>query len=163
MASYRFVLSAALMVVLAVPALSQVTAQEQDARIQSATQLARIMNPPESYEERHKQFRAALEPMFLAMEQQAGVPPASPDLRERANKQTEELWPSYEKYTRMFAEAYAAQFTAEELTDMMNFYSSPTGSKVVHVMPQIQVDMMKKVMADAMPKLQEQLRKATPQ
>lgn len=44
---------------------------------------------------------------------------------------------------------YARYFTADELRDMLAFYRSPTGAKMLKVMPQITAEMMAAIMQKA--------------
>lgn len=57
----------------------------------------------------------------------------------------------HDAYVRM----YAKYFTEKELEDLLNFYSSPTGRKVMDTLPQITADSMQLGMDKLGPKLEQ--------
>ena len=55
---------------------------------------------------------------------------------------------------------YAKYFTEKELTDIAAFYQSPTGKKMIDVMPQLMADGMKAGVDNLSPKFQEAITRA---
>ena len=72
-----------------------------------------------------------------------------------ANVKWEEIRPTY-------AKAYAAEFTEQELTDLLAFYESPTGKKLTAKAPGLSAEAsktMKEKMNSKMPELQAEVMK----
>lgn len=149
---------ALLVAMVASPAASQVTQQENTARLDTALRLAKVLNPPETFEQRQKQLEAGMLPVFQQIENQSGGNPP-PLAADQFKKVMDDVRPSYEQWTRTFAQAYAAHFSTDEMTDMIRFYSSPTGVKMQTIMPQITVEIMQQQMTELLPRIQETMRK----
>lgn len=140
---------------LASPLFAQVAVQEHDSRMQAAMRLVHLVSPRDSYREQLRTMYAGMTPMFEQASAQGSLPA---DFAERMTKVMEEVLP-YESYTRMFAELYAAHFTTEELNDLLRFYRSPTGAKMLSVSAQIGTEVVTRMNDQLMPKIQEAMRK----
>lgn len=65
---------------------------------------------------------------------------------------------SWEKLEGSIAEAYSSVYTDEEVKEIIKFYKSPTGQKLLKKMPELMqatMSVMQKSMKDIMPKVQE--------
>jgi uncharacterized protein len=66
-------------------------------------------------------------------------------------------------WNKMFAEVYASVFTSEEIDELIKFYKSPLGQKLLEKEPQLTKATMQKMqaeMAKIMPKIQAGMAKA---
>jgi hypothetical protein len=140
---------------ISIPALPQTAVQDTNDRMQAATRLARTLNPEETYRERLRTLYASMTPMFAQAAQQGALPP---DFGERMAKVMDEVMP-YETFIRIFADEYAQRFSVEELTEILRFYNSPTGAKMLNVSTDIGVDFMKRMSTEIMPKMQDAMRR----
>jgi hypothetical protein len=151
--SRRLVL--ALVVLLASASLVAQSAPDHEARMQVALRLARVLNPPDTYRDRMKTIYASMTPMFAQAAAAGALPP---DFAERMTKVMDEVMP-YEVFTRIFAEQYAAHFTVDELAEITQFYTSPTGAKMLAASTEIGAEFMKRMSTDLLPKMQEAMRR----
>lgn len=136
-------------------ALPQTTLRERNERLQVANRLARTLNAEDSYRDRLRTMYASMTPMFAQAGQQGALPP---DFGERMTKVMDEVMP-YDTFIRIFADEYAQRFSVEELTDILRFYTSPTGAKMLSVSTDIGVEFMRRVSTDIMPKMQDAMRR----
>lgn len=136
-------------------ALPQTTMQDRSDRMQVALRLARTLNPEDSYRDRLRTMYASMTPMFAQAAQQGTLPA---DFGERMTKVMDEVMP-YDTFIRIFAEQYAERFSVEELTEILRFYTSPTGAKMLNVSTDIGVEFMKRMSLEIMPKMQDAMRK----
>jgi hypothetical protein len=67
--------------------------------------------------------------------------------------------PLMEKTKELYVDAYAATFTAKELEELVDFYQSPVGQKLVDKQPQMIADVMQSSMALAQSLMPEMQRK----
>lgn len=137
------------------PALPQTTMQDRSDRMQTAMRLARTLNPEESYRDRLRTMYASMTPMFAQAAQQGTLPA---DFGERMTKVMDEVMP-YDTFIRIFGEQYAERFSVDELTEILRFYTSPTGAKMLNVSTDIGVEFMKRMSAEIMPRMQDAMRK----
>lgn len=147
-------LAAIAVFVLSLPVLPQTTMQDRNDRMQTAMRLARTLNPEESYRDRLRTMYASMTPMFAQAAEQGALPA---DFSQRMTRVMDEVMP-YDTFIRIFAEQYAERFSVEELTDILRFYSSPTGTKMLSVSTDIGVEFMKRMSTEIMPKMQDAMR-----
>ncbi|QIB32860.1 DUF2059 domain-containing protein [Ancylobacter pratisalsi] len=76
---------------------------------------------------------------------------ANPDLIRDLREVAQQLAPEYEKrrteIVQILARTYAAQFTVEELNELLTFYNSPVGRKLVERRQQILDDGLRNIQA----------------
>lgn len=70
----------------------------------------------------------------LYLQQNPGL---SKDLNEIAAKLRADLMPRMEELTNEMAKLYATHFTEQELKDILAFYKTPTGTKLLNEQPKI--------------------------
>jgi hypothetical protein len=70
-------------------------------------------------------------------------PSLSKDLNEVANQMRTELAPRFSELTDEVAKIYATNFTEQELKDILAFYKSPTGMKLLQQQPKVVDSSMK--------------------
>jgi hypothetical protein len=136
-------------------AMPQATGQERNDRLQTAIRLARTLNPEESYRDRLRTMYASMTPMFAQAAQQGALPP---DFGDRITRVMDEVMP-YDTFIRIFADEYAQRFSVEELVDILRFYNSPTGTKMLNVSTDIGVEFMKRMTTEIMPRMQDAMRR----
>jgi uncharacterized protein len=89
----------------------------------------------------------------LYLQQNPGL---AKDLNEIANKMRKDLQPRFSELTNEVARLYATHFTEHELKDMLAFYRSPTGKKMLAQQPDV-IDASMKFAQDWANKLSEQV------
>jgi hypothetical protein len=136
-------------------ALPQTTVQERNDRLQVANRLARTLNPEESYRDRLRTMYASMTPMFAQAAQQGALPA---DFGDRMTRVMDEVMP-YDTFIRIFADEYAQRFSVDELTEILHFYNSPTGAKMLNVSTDIGVQFMKRMTTEIMPRMQDAMRR----
>src|SRR5947209_12662075 len=146
---------AALTLMISFPLLPQTTMQDHSDRMQLAVRLAHTLNPEDSYRDRLRTMYASMTPMFAQAAQQGALPA---DFGERMTKVMDEVMP-YDTFIRIFADEYAQRFSVEELTEILRFYNSPTGAKMLNVSTDIGVELMKKMTAEMMQKMKDAMRR----
>jgi len=83
-------------------------------------------------------------------------PSLAKDLNEIANKMRKDLQPRFSELTNEVARLYATHFTEQELKDMLAFYKSPTGKKMLVQQPDV-INASMKFAQDWANKLSEQV------
>ncbi len=147
-------LAALAALLIALPALPQTTVPDHE-RMEAAMRLATTLNPQESYRERLSTLYASMTPMFAQAAEQGTLPP---DFGERMARVMDEVMP-YDTFIRIFAAQYAQRFTVEEINEILRFYASPTGAKMLNVSTDIGVEFMKRVSTEIMPKMHDAMRR----
>jgi len=89
----------------------------------------------------------------LYLQQNPGL---AKDLNEIANKMRKDLQPRFAEVTNEVARLYATHFTEQELKDILAFYRSPTGKKMLAQQPNV-VDASMKFAQNWSNKLSEQV------
>jgi uncharacterized protein len=89
----------------------------------------------------------------LYLQQNPGL---AKDLNEIANKMRKDLQPRFSELTKEIARLYATHFTEQELKDILAFYRSPTGKKMLAQQPNV-IDASMKFAQDWANKLSEQV------
>jgi hypothetical protein len=89
----------------------------------------------------------------LYLQQNPGL---AKDLNEIANKMRKDLQPRFSELTNEVARLYATHFTEQELKDILAFYRSPTGKKMLTQQPNV-IDASMKFAQDWANKLSEQV------
>lgn len=83
---------------------------------------------------------------------------------ERSNKRIREFFSTRLKLEEIIEEVaipiYDKHFTASQLRDIISFYRTPTGKRMVEVTPALTTELMTGMMAKMMPKLEEFIREA---
>lgn len=77
------------------------------------------------------------------------------EFMEVLTKETKDF--SHKLIDEVMVELYEKHFTHEELKDLIKFYESPTGEKLIKVTPDITKDMMNIMMSEYLPEFQEKL------
>jgi uncharacterized protein len=90
---------------------------------------------------------------LLYLQQNPGL---AKDLNEIADKMRKDLQPRFSEVTNEIAKLYATHFTEQELKDILAFYRSPAGKKMLTQQP-IVVDASMKFAQDWANKLSEQV------
>ncbi len=96
-----------------------------------AMQLSRLVMTKETYE-------AMIKQMMEGMIKATGQTPSSKDFKELQAVMLEVL--PYDEMLEFNAKVYSKRFKDSELQDIMTFYKTPTGAKLVKVMPDISGD-----------------------
>jgi hypothetical protein len=89
----------------------------------------------------------------LYLQQNPGL---AKDLNEIANKMRKDLQPRFAELTNEIAKLYATHFTEQELKDILAFYRSPAGKKLLAQQPDV-VDASMRFTQDWANKLSEQV------
>jgi hypothetical protein len=89
----------------------------------------------------------------LYLQQDPGL---AKDLNEIANKMRKDLQPRFAELTNEIAKLYATHFTEQELKDILAFYRSPAGKKLLAQQPDV-VDASMRFTQDWANKLSEQV------
>ena len=128
--------------IILVVAFGAGTTRAQDATdpaaLETARELVELTTTKELQEAMMAQTWPILEPAI-----REALPDASPEIIEVFRKRLEEL--NQTTITKALADTpalYAKYFTAQELSDVMAFYKTPTGKKTIAVMPQLQKEIM---------------------
>lgn len=118
-----------------------------------AMQLARLVATKELYLGVQKQMVHA---MLEGMRAQGQQVPA--EVENKLGKIMLEVLP-YEEMLQISAKAYGSRFSAKELGDVIAFYKTPTGSKLVKALPDITAQVSTEVQAVVPGRLQAALKK----
>lgn len=110
-----------------------------------------------------KMIDGMMNSMLIPMKQQAGSQFQGADAKEKSDKyfafmveemkilskklRNEEMPAIYDKY-----------FSHDEIKDLIKFYESPTGKKLLDTTPQFTMDMMQSMQTKYMPEFQERMR-----
>lgn len=102
--------------------------------------------------------------MIPAMKQQAGAQIQGADAKEKMEKYVEFLMTETKELSKKLineemVQIYDKHFTATEIKDLIAFYESPTGKKMLAKTPEITKDLMNAMVSKYMPEYQERLRK----
>lgn len=102
--------------------------------------------------------------MIPAMKQQAGAQIQGADAKEKMEKYIEFLMTETKELSKKLineemVQIYDKHFTATEIKDLIVFYESPTGQKMLAKTPEITKDLMNAMVTKYMPEYQEKLRK----
>lgn len=102
--------------------------------------------------------------MIPAMKQQAGAQIQGADAKEKMEKYIEFLMTETKELSKKLineemVQIYDKHFTATEIKDLIVFYESPTGQKMLAKTPEITKDLMNAMVTKYMPEYQERLRK----
>ncbi|HZT25999.1 MAG TPA: DUF2059 domain-containing protein [Pseudolabrys sp.] len=86
---------------------------------------------------------AVFNPLIAGVVEQAKLlylqqnPALAKDLNEVANKIRTDLQPRFAEITDEVAKLYATNFSEQELKDILTFYQSPTGQKLLKTQPKV--------------------------
>jgi hypothetical protein len=102
--------------------------------------------------------------MIPSLKQQASVQIQGEDAKEKFDQyidflmsETKEL--SNKLVNEEMVDIYDKYFSHEEIKDLISFYESPTGKKILKITPEISKDLMNSMMTKYMPEFQEKLTK----
>lgn len=112
-------------------ALAPLPARAGEKEVKAAESLTRLVMPPEQYAKTIEQMTTQM----LAAARQGGQKVPADAEKLYANILREAL--PYEDMIRWTAEVYGARFTVAELEDLKRFYKTPTGKKLVGVLPEL--------------------------
>ena len=104
-----------------------------------AMQLARLMLSKDSYGEMLKQTVQG-----IAASLQAQGQPIPPDRQKKFEAAVAEAMP-YDEILQFNTQIYGSRFSDKELDDIIAFYKTPTGSKLIKLMPEITGEAAKKI------------------
>jgi uncharacterized protein len=132
-----FAVALALVAALSLVVLRSASAGETERKL--AVELTQMVVSKDGY-------LAMLDQMstnMMAAMQQSGAKVAPGDAA-KVKAAVADILP-YEEVVKWNAEIYSAKFTADELRDLIKFYSTPTGKKIARLLPEITGEVGKKV------------------
>ena len=132
-------LAAALALVAALSLVVLHGASAGEAEKKLAVDLTHLVMPKDSYLSMIDQMSTN---MMTSM-QQSGAKVSAKDT-EKVKAAVAEVLP-YEEMVQWNAEIYSARFSASELKELINFYSTPTGKKIARLLPEITGEVGKKL------------------
>ncbi|MDR2938270.1 MAG: DUF2059 domain-containing protein [Prevotellaceae bacterium] len=111
-----------------------------------------------------KMISGIFDNIIPAMKQQASTQIKGVDSKEKLDKYVEFMMTELKGITIKMAneemlKSYDKAFTHEEIKDMIKFYESPTGKKMLAKTPELSADMMNAMMTKYMPAFQEKMTK----
>ena len=109
-----------------------------------------------------KMIDAMMDNMIPALKQQASGQIQGDDAKEKFEKYIEFLMEESKKLSKMLVNEemisiYDRHFSGEEIKDLIKFFESPTGKKMLEKTPEITKDLMDSMMTKYMPEFQEKL------
>ena len=140
-----------------------VASAEIDSHHEATVELMEVMRAAEIMD----QFYAQFEPMFTGMSDELALTPEQRQMAERQTQETLQImrevlnWSIMEPY---MVEAYMNVYSEEEIREIIAFYRTPTGQKMLDRMPELMQESMRvsqQMIRDVMPRiqaLQEELR-----
>ncbi len=153
----KMLLIAGLVVCLAAPAL----AAEESSHQKAAVKLLEIMRTQRMIDQMMTGLDGMMKQQFASMD----LPPEG---RRAAEEMREEImdWFSeffvWEEMRGMYVEIYTEVFTEAEINELIDFYQSPLGRKMIDKMPELMQKSMQKtqmMMQRKMPEFQKRMRK----
>lgn len=109
-----------------------------------------------------KMIDGMMDNMLPALKQQASGQIQGDDAKEKFEKYIEFLMEESKKLSKMLVNEemisiYDRHFSGEEIKDLIKFFESPTGKKMLEKTPEITKDLMDSMMSKYMPEFQEKL------
>lgn len=109
-------------------------------------ELARMVMPPESYEEILSsvdgQLQETIGTSLQSLAPEAEAEELAPLFAEDLRKMMRKVMPTYEEMVDVQAQLLAKHYTADELKKLRAFYQSPLGQKTIRIMPAVTKDTM---------------------
>jgi hypothetical protein len=102
--------------------------------------------------------------MIPSLKQQASVQIQGEDAKEKFDQYIDFLMSETKELSNILVneemvDIYDKYFSHEEIKDLISFYESPTGKKILKITPEISKDLMNSMMTKYMPEFQEKLTK----
>jgi uncharacterized protein len=144
-------------------------AQTADTDPATKDQVELLLRTTQSHDMMHRMMEGMLKPMHQMFRDQfeKDGKQLPPDFESRANKMFDELIKNMpmDEMVQAMVPAYQKHFTNGDVNNLIAFYSSPTGQKVLQEMPEVtsegmqaMMPIMTKYMKDAQERVQQQVK-----
>jgi hypothetical protein len=120
-------------------------AQANDEARKAAAELVKVVMPKAQYESMIQMISTQMGSKLLQDMRQKGMNPPD-DFAQRMSRTMLEIMP-YDEQLALATDAYADNFTLDEIHTMAAFYKTPVGEKVLSLQPKITGETMQKLMA----------------